>query len=716
MEAKRTEEAIFSELSAVCRQSGYAHAIAFLCFRDNVIAFQEEVKPEDMLRLFSLERLLRTEISTLIGLLVKGDIDYDVPSLEIIQDYVEQSDRLLKELHEVISSSMALAALSDGISDERKVASDPGTWFREPIFYGGESAYSFQYRELAAQRYREDGPWLRGKMGFTIDSAVEVARAIQAIQNKKAAKLQSTASVVASSVTTMLPCHIFSSDEITEEIGLPREEVESVLQAFTFEGGNEQFESLDDFNATNAAPLIRVDGHHYLLFQYYSFVEALYESPYFWMVRDASYRPLSSDHRGRFTETFAAERLASVFGEKNVHRNVDLVPKKGVKIGEIDVLVEHGDRLIVLQAKSKRLTLAARKGNVASIREDFKKAIQDSYDQAMECAKHLIAADCRLLKSGDTEIRLASRPKEIFLLCVVADHYPALSAQSRQFLQYEAVPGVSLPFVMDVFLLDAMTEMLNSPLRLLSYVRQRTAYAERVGMTHELTVLAYHLKHNLWLDDDDSFVSLGDDISVELDIAMSARRDGMPGVDTPAGLLTRFAGTTFERLVKQIEDKALPTIIDLGLMLLTADQDSCQAINDGVEHIVGLSRSDRRLHDFTIGFGKWSEGLTIHCSTAPPAEAAERLRGHCYRRKYAEKADRWYGLCLDIDRDIRFGVVLDYKWEHSEEMTMLTSSMRVGRPSREISALLRVKATKKVGRNDPCPCGSGLKYKRCCLN
>ena len=22
----------------------------------------------------------------------------------------------------------------------------------------------------------------------------------------------------------------------------------------------------------------------------------------------------------------------------------------------------------------------------------------------------------------------------------------------------------------------------------------------------------------------------------------------------------------------------------------------------------------------------------------------------------------------------------------------------------------------KVGRNDPCPCGSGKKYKKCCLN
>ncbi|MDO9471295.1 MAG: SEC-C metal-binding domain-containing protein [Nitrosomonas sp.] len=23
---------------------------------------------------------------------------------------------------------------------------------------------------------------------------------------------------------------------------------------------------------------------------------------------------------------------------------------------------------------------------------------------------------------------------------------------------------------------------------------------------------------------------------------------------------------------------------------------------------------------------------------------------------------------------------------------------------------------KKIGRNDPCPCGNGRKYKKCCLN
>ena len=27
-----------------------------------------------------------------------------------------------------------------------------------------------------------------------------------------------------------------------------------------------------------------------------------------------------------------------------------------------------------------------------------------------------------------------------------------------------------------------------------------------------------------------------------------------------------------------------------------------------------------------------------------------------------------------------------------------------------------VRAEKKIGRNEPCPCGSGKKYKNCCMN
>jgi uncharacterized protein YecA (UPF0149 family) len=27
-----------------------------------------------------------------------------------------------------------------------------------------------------------------------------------------------------------------------------------------------------------------------------------------------------------------------------------------------------------------------------------------------------------------------------------------------------------------------------------------------------------------------------------------------------------------------------------------------------------------------------------------------------------------------------------------------------------------IRAERKIGRNEPCPCGSGKKYKKCCMN
>ena len=46
--------------------------------------------------------------------------------------------------------------------------------------------------------------------------------------------------------------------------------------------------------------------------------------------------------------------------------------------------------------------------------------------------------------------------------------------------------------------------------------------------------------------------------------------------------------------------------------------------------------------------------------------------------------------------------------EMSEEFPEAVQKIRDGIQKRS--------ATKQVGRNDPCPCGSGKKYKRCCLN
>src|SRR5262249_55527673 len=145
---------------------------------------------------------------------------------------------------------------------------------------------------------------------------------------------------------------------------------ERVLDAFTFQdNGNAGFTSLHAYNAASGTPLLRTKTGEYILLQQYSLFEALYESPFFWMNSDKEYAQTALTNRGRFTEAFAFERLEKVFGTAHVYANVDIWKSKGEKQGEIDVLVLFGDRAVVLQAKSKRLTLEARKGNDLQIRD-----------------------------------------------------------------------------------------------------------------------------------------------------------------------------------------------------------------------------------------------------------------------------------------------------------------------------------------------------------
>ena len=66
------------------------------------------------------------------------------------------------------------------------------------------------------------------------------------------------------------------------------------------------------------------------------------------------------------------------------------------------------------------------------------------------------------------------------------------------------------------------------------------------------------------------------------------------------------------------------------------------------------------------------------------------------------------------DQALRFGLNLDCAWARDDAMDALKKTR--GEPG-NLTALLReaAKGRTKVGRNDPCPCGSGKKYKKCCL-
>lgn len=715
----RSEQEVFADLAALCCRPGYIHAVAHICFRDNIILHSGDMKEADLRKMFSPLRLIRTEINTLLGLMVKAEIDWSLPTPKLVQEYMDATEQLLEELHHCLSgefwSGLTKEAVDSGFDPFER-----GAVLREPIFYSGEAAYNFQYLDLAVRKYAADASWLEANRGFTIDLASRVAKAVEEVHADHFDAMREHMRKQHPNEWTMLPLFAFTADEIAVKAKLAPDVVERVLGIFELSSAerNAGFNELHDFNVITAMPLLRMPSGELLSLQSYSLAEAIYEAPFYWMAQDKLYLPTLTKNRGGFTETFVAERLGLVFGDDHVHLNVDVFETKATKVSDIDVLVVWGNRVVIVQAKSKRLTLESEKGNDQVIRDDFMKAVQAAYAQGAACAKVLLGKPYRLATADGHTVELPSEIKEIYIFCVVSDHYPALSFQTRQFLKTESIDRVQAPLVMDVFAVDAMTEMLQSPLQFLSYVNRRANYAEQLMASQELTILGYHLSKNLWVQPDVNLVYLGDDFSAGLDIAMAVRRAGVQGAATPDGVLTRFGKTTLGKVVKEIEARPDPVTIDLGFMLLAMSEQAVNEISRAVDRLAARTRADGEVHDATFGF-KEGFGITFHCTDEPAQVAGPRLKSYCVLRKYREKAGRWFGLCMTSSApDVRFGISLVFPWVHDENLDEETKGMQAPVPiDQGLEALMgRRNRAKKTGRNDPCPCGSGRKFKKCCLD
>lgn len=704
MDNTRSEHEVFQDLLELCVSPGYIHAIAYFFFKDNVVSFSEEPSVDDLAEQYTHDRLIRTEISTLLGLMLKSSVDFTIPKPNILQEYIDATDKLLKELHQSMYAP-ATAIFMDII--ENKKDDNPftkGAFLREAIFYAAESAYDYQYLDFFVKKYQNDDEWLIVNKGFSIQDIEVVINAILYIQHQKLHDFAEKLIKIHPDKWTTLDIFSFSIDEIERITDVSPELIIKILREFIAGDTNEQFVSLGDYNLVNAKPIIQQDDSTYILFQHYGLLEAAYESPFFWFkqVDEQYFKTTATKNRGDFTENFSYEVLLKIFGGNKVFKNIDIYDKKK-KVGEIDVLVVFANRAIVLQAKSKKLTIDARKGNDKLLAEDFKKAIQGAYDQGLNCAKFIQNEQYKLMDTYHNEISIRNDFKEIYIFCIVSDHYPALAFQTQQFLKYEETNIIKPPFVMDIFLLDVMAEMLSNPLYFLNYVNIRTNHFKKLIAHSELTILSYHLKRNLYLSDEFSLMFINDDVSSDLDLALLVRKKGLIGKATPDGILTKYKDTIIGNFLDSIQDMEDEYTIEIGFFLLTLSEETIFQLNEGIQKTIDLFLKDGNNHDFSMGFSDIAAGLTIHLNQLPRQEAYSKLKEHCEYRKYRQQADIWFGLCLDpILKKFKFGIMSNKAWCYSRDMGQKVVDRLV---SNDI----------KISRNDKCPCGSGKKYKKCCI-
>ena len=661
----RAEDAVFADLQRLCRSPGYIYALAAICARNDWIAATGQLQPGDFSGQYAPEHFTRTELSPLLGILVQGLIDYTCPRPSVLNHYVLETQSLLKQFH----SAVIRGSITPMLDRPSPIGSNSTTNIaplREAMLYTGDSAYHFQYLDFARRRYAQDDVWFLQTLGASVADIATVLQSIVTIQERKfRTTLPRGGSLT---IPALLGVFTLTTDEIIAESRVDSNRVRAILARFSVTPPtNSDFVSIHAFNKVMEAPLLRCRPDTYILFQFYTLMESFYTSPTYWMQDDVEYKDKADRHRGAAAEQLTHDLLSPVLGLAKVHRNV-LVQRGKNTIGEIDVLAMFGDRMVLTQVKTKKLTLASREGDEQQIRDDFQRAIQGSYEQAYLCAKSLLASNVQMKASDGTSIHPPEHIEEIYPVCVVAEHYPALSLQTRLILETHSHSKIRPPLVLDVFALDTVAEFLSTPIRFISYLDLRARFREKSIANHELVLLAFHLRSNLWLEDDGyDLTVLPDDLTQDIDAAMYVRRVGAAGQPTPEGILTEMPKTTVGQLLSVLETLGEPASNALALFLLQCSGDSVRILSDKIDQLRHRVRSRGGSPMVSMFFGDASTGVCVQCSRSTDQLGHMTFVAVCEARKYDAKVNDMFGVNLTEDGTIRYCFLIQEKWEQSDE-------------------------------------------------
>jgi hypothetical protein len=659
-QASRPIDQIFDDLGALAKSDGAIHGISELIYRDwlYTVDMQEGILVDDDAARWSTSKLNKPELMLLVGLAVQSTSERIHTEIGDPETFMRDADKLLREMQTGIWADAQVSIPSD----PRKVK-DPSEMIiplaREAIYYGPESFYLHQFPRFIRERYRQDVEWLLWNKGISIRPMIEIATFISEYVTRQMSVLDAERrNGVEISTGDRTSSFLIPISVLRKKF---KGKADSYLQLFAMDvtGGNLDFSDPFALNEVMVKPVLQIGDNLYVPNQYRVF-EALYDGPFFWMMCDEEYKDTASINRGRYLERTAAALLGSVFGAENVYENVTLYLGDGKdKAGEIDVLVKYGEFLIVVQAKSKRITMKARAGDRQSLQTDFSRAVQDAYKQALSCAK-LLRNGAKCLKSDGTELQF-HRITRTFPMVLLSDPFPAIAMLSRSLLERD---GQIAPIIWDVSTLDCAIRLLPDPIDLIFFLKSRSDLFDRALAESEHCYLGFHISHKLALGDDVGALVIGRDFSGPVDDFMLPFDVGAEG-QRPLGILEKIDLPIVTDLIRALKEKG-PELAAVVVDLYDFSSTMLLDLSKQISQTRAAVASGMALKAFTVPTGAGGLTYVVVDNLSEASEEAARAIGRM--RKYRAKATHWYLIldCIQTDQPIdRLGAFV-WEWERDE--------------------------------------------------
>ena len=686
-QADRQDTSIFADLEQLSQEPGFIYSLCLM------VARCLWMSTDEVADINWNERPNQAELSLLFGLLVKHPIRLDeVPSKEVILEQAQRATDLLEELH-VFLTKLMLPSMSPNADAEDQLTdllekyedwTNSGKGMVEPIFYGGEGAYGFQFLEMASKKYAADEQWIQEHKGVGIEAFVQMAMDLEQLTLERVRNI-GHGIALDEECKAVLSAMTFCLEDLPTT---SRQSLEHFLAAFSFTPGdvNPELNTTANYNATLSHPVMALGGGQYCIPIFPNLPKAIYESPYYWMIEDDEYRDTAMSNRGDATESVTFDLLEPIFGRSMVYKGVKI--RKGkADITDIDVLAVSGNKAVIAQCKSKRLTIDARRGDGIALSNDFTKAVQDAYDQAISARRALIDGGYSLIDANGATITLPDNVDEAYILCVTGDYYPAVLPQARIYLRVQDKDPH--PILLSIFDLDLVSYYLKDRHEFLYYLRQRSTHAIYFVADSEVSLLGFHLRHKLFPDQSYDMMGMDNSYGQLVDADFLASRGNWHKSDASERLFHTWRNEAFDELVEDIKQAA-----NEGSRRISAEDllfFMCDLAGKGADDLINLveqlkrqTLQDGQEHSARMPMARHKSGVTF-VSYPAPAHATQllalerKLEAISFAHKYMSRADEWMVLASFAGSSVRFDIFgyIKSPWQQDPEMDQFVQEQLV---------------------------------------
>lgn len=470
-------------------------------------------------------------------------------------------------------------------------------------------------------------------------------------------------------------------------------------------------------------PFVKLYGSYYC-FDYYTLMDNFYRVIRQTLIEcDAEYEQIWQVKQKEASEELVANIFSRLLpGSACYASNYFSPTNKKRNLAENDLIVCYHDSLIIVEIKAGSFTYAPPLTDWAKHIRDYKSLIEKADHQCSRLYEYLTKHeqkaplfDARGIVKAEIDMSVVT---DVFEISVTIDDINAFASKAERLSFLNLKSGAISLSINDLLVYE---DYFDSPFEFLHFLRQRrnASRNKKLAFNDELDHLGMYIESNCYSLDqpgDEAYdtiyvVDSRDDLNAYYG---NGRKHGID-VSKPRQELPEFYCDLFRSsgVIK------MNNPVHCTSYLLDFSSETRVSFSKQISMLISRARvrGCPQILNFS-GSARGSQGVRMSCfvdvSDAGQIENVEESREYALSIMLANNEMDRTLLSLSFDEngtlnDVYFEFLKPQNIDSAEAKRLLN----IGLQHTQRFVDNHVKINGKIGRNEPCPCGSGLKYKKC---